>query len=83
VARLWRRSRGDNNVGHGGSEVRRSVRAQDVAGDLLKSSATTEPLGLVPDLRSALDYALWTGVVVVVFVQILPEPKRRQLKEAL
>jgi hypothetical protein len=26
---------------------------------------------------------LWTGVIVVVFVQIIPEAKRRQYKEAL
>jgi hypothetical protein len=29
------------------------------------------------------DNALWTGVVVAVFVQILPEAKRRQYKRAL
>jgi hypothetical protein len=44
---------------------------------------TTEPLGLVADLLYALGYALWTGVVVVVFVQIIPEAKRRQFKQAL
>ena len=30
-----------------------------------------------------LGYALWTGVVVVVFVQIIPEVKRRQFKQML
>ena len=44
---------------------------------------TTEPLGLVADLFYALGYALWTGVVVVVFVQVFPEAKRRQFKQAL
>ena len=55
--------------------------AAHVGGFLLKSSVTTEPLGLVADLLYALGYALWTGVVVVVFVQIWPEVKRRQLKQ--
>ena len=54
-----------------------------VGGYLLKSSVTTEPLGLVADLLYALGYALWTGVVVVVFLQIIPETKRRQYKRAL
>ena len=31
----------------------------------------------------ALGFALWTGVVVVVFVQVFPEAKRRQFKQAL
>jgi hypothetical protein len=52
-------------------------------GYLLKSSVTTEPLALVADLFYALGYALWTGVVVVVFVQIFPEAKRRQYKGLL
>jgi hypothetical protein len=37
----------------------------------------------VADLFYALGYALWTGVVVVVFAQVIPEVKRRQFKEAL
>jgi hypothetical protein len=57
--------------------------ATHVGGYLLKSSVTTEPLGLVADLLYALGYALWTGVVVVVFVQVIPEAKRRQFKQAL
>src|SRR5262245_32688716 len=57
--------------------------ATHVGGYLLKSWTTTEPLGLVADLLYALGYALWTGVVVVVFVQIFPETKRRQYKQAL
>jgi hypothetical protein len=44
---------------------------------------TTEPLGLVADLLYALGLALWTGLVVVVFVQVVPEAKRRQMKRAL
>jgi hypothetical protein len=57
--------------------------AAHVGGYLLKSSVTTEPPGLVADLLYALGYALWTGVVVVVFVQVFPEVKRRQFKQAL
>jgi hypothetical protein len=54
-----------------------------VGGYLLRSSATTEPLGLVADLLYSLGYALWTGVVVAVFVQVVPEVKRRQFKQVL
>ena len=57
--------------------------AAHVGGYVLRSSVTTEPLELVADLLYALGYALWTGVVVVVFVQIYPEAKRRQFKQAL
>jgi hypothetical protein len=54
--------------------------AAHVGGYLLRSSVTTELLGLLADLLYALGYALWTSVVVVFFVQIWPEAKRRQLK---
>jgi hypothetical protein len=54
-----------------------------VCGFLLKTSVTTEPLALVADLLYALGWALWTSVIVVVFVQIWPEAKRRQYKQAL
>jgi len=57
--------------------------AAHVGGFLLKTSATTEPLLLVADLLYALGWALWTSVIVVVFVQIWPEAKRRQLKRWL
>ena len=58
--------------------------AAHAGGYLLKSSVTTEPLGLVADLLYALGYALWTGVVVVVvLVQVFPEAKRRQFKQVL
>jgi uncharacterized membrane protein len=59
--------------------------AAHVGGFLLKSSVTTEPLSLAADLLYALGWALWTGVVVVVvvFVQIYPETKKRQYKQAL
>jgi hypothetical protein len=57
--------------------------AAHVGGYALRTSTTSEPLGLIADLLYALGFALWTGVVVVVFVQIIPEAKRRQYKEAL
>jgi hypothetical protein len=57
--------------------------AAHVGGYLLRSSVTTEPLGLIADLLYALGFALWTGVVLVFFVQIWPEAKRRQLKRSL
>ena len=57
--------------------------AAHVGGYLLRSEVTTELLGLVADLLYALGFALWTGVVVVVFVQIIPEVKRRQFKQML
>jgi hypothetical protein len=57
--------------------------AAQVGGYLLKSSVTTEPFALLSDLLYALGWALWTGVVVVVFVEVIPEIKRRQFKQAL
>ena len=57
--------------------------AAHVGGYLLRSEVTTELLGLVADLLYALGFALWTGVVVVVFVQVIPEAKRRQFKQML
>ena len=57
--------------------------AAHVGGYVLRSSVTTEPLGLLADLLYALGYALWTGVVVAVFVQVFPEAKRRQFKAVL
>jgi hypothetical protein len=43
---------------------------------VLLAAAPTAPLGLVADLLYALGWALWTGVVAL-FVQLLPEWKRR------
>jgi hypothetical protein len=54
-----------------------------VGGFLLKTWVTTEPLLVVGDLIYTFGWALWTGAVVVVFVQIWPEAKRRQYKQAL
>jgi len=57
--------------------------AAQIGGYLLRSSVTSEPLLLVADLLYALGWSLWTGVVVVLFVQIIPEVKRRQFKQML
>ncbi len=57
--------------------------AAQIAGYLLKTVATTEPLGLAVDLLYTLGLALWTGAIVVLFVQVLPEAKRRQIERAL
>jgi hypothetical protein len=53
------------------------------SGYLLKASATTEPFKLVADLLYALGWALWTGVVVALFVEVIPKVKQRQFKQAL
>jgi hypothetical protein len=57
--------------------------AAHVGGFLLKSWVTTEPLSLVADLLYALGWSLWTGVVVVVFIEVYPNAKKRQYKQAL
>jgi hypothetical protein len=54
-----------------------------VGGYALRSSVTTEPLGFVGDTLYTLGWAIWTGVVVVIFLQVLPEAKRRQYKQLL
>lgn len=57
--------------------------AAQISGYLLRPSPPTEPLALVADLLYALGWALWTGAVVTIFVQVVPEVKRRQLKRTL
>jgi hypothetical protein len=54
-----------------------------VGGFLLKTSVTTEPGALLADLLYALGWSLWTGVVVVVFVEIWPQIKKRQYRQAV
>jgi len=54
-----------------------------VSGYALKASVTTEPMKLVADLLYALGWALWTGVIVALFVEIIPRAKQRQIKRAL
>ena len=57
--------------------------ASYVGGYVIKSSTTTGPLGLVGDLLYTFGWGLWTAVVVVVFLQIIPEAKRRGYKALL
>ena len=52
-------------------------------GYAIKSSVTTEPLGFMGDLLYTFGWALWTGVVVVLFLQVIPEVKRRGYKQLL
>ncbi len=54
-----------------------------VGGYALKASATTGLVGLVADLLYALGLALWTGVVLALFVEVIPRVKQRQIKQAL
>lgn len=57
--------------------------AAHVSGFLLRESVTTELARLAADLLYALGWSLWTSAVVVVFVQVIPDVKRRQLKRYL
>jgi hypothetical protein len=52
-------------------------------GYAIRSSVTTEPMAFVGDLLYTLGWALWTGVVVVVYLQVIPEVKRRGYQQLL
>jgi len=54
-----------------------------VVGYSIRVSSPGEPLGFLADLLYSLGFALWTGVVVVLFVQIIPEAKQRQIERAI
>ncbi len=54
-----------------------------VVGYLLRTTAPAEPLGLLADMVYTFGFALWTGAVVVVLVEIIPEVKRRQIQRSL
>ena len=54
-----------------------------VAGYVLRSAVSAEPFLLLADLLYALGLALWTGMVVVAFVQVYPRSKRRELKRMI
>ena len=54
-----------------------------VGGYVLLSSVSGGFVGLLADLLHAFGWSLWTGVVVAVFVQVIPDVKRRQIKQAL
>ena len=57
--------------------------AAHIGGYALLASMPGEPLGLLAELLHALGLSLWTGVVVAVFVQVIPEIKRRQIRQVL
>ena len=57
--------------------------AAHIGGYVLLSSVRSEPLGLLADLLHAFGWSLWTGVVVAVFVEVIPEAKRRQIKRTV
>jgi len=57
--------------------------AAHVGGYVLLSPQPSGLLGLLADLLHALGWSLWTGVVVALFVQVIPEAKRRQIRRVL
>jgi hypothetical protein len=57
--------------------------AAHIGGYILASSVSGGTPGLLADLPLALGWSLWTGVVVAVFVEVIPEVKRRQIKRAV
>jgi hypothetical protein len=57
--------------------------AAHVGGYILLASLPDGLLGLLADLLHALGWSLWTGVVVAVFVQVIPQVKRRQIRQAI
>jgi hypothetical protein len=57
--------------------------AAHTGGYALLQSDPGEPLGLFAELLLAMGWSLWTGVVVVVFTQIIPKVKRRQIMQAI
>ena len=57
--------------------------AAHIGGYVLAESVSGRILGLLADLLHALGWSLWTGVVVAVFVEVIPEVKRRQIKRAI
>ena len=54
-----------------------------IAGYLLIITANGDPVSLLADLLSTLGTTLWTGVVLVVFLEILPDARRRWMSHRL
>jgi hypothetical protein len=54
-----------------------------VVGYLLKSGDPAEPLALIADMIYTFGFALWTAVVIVLLLEVIPEVKRRQIRRAL
>ena len=57
--------------------------AAHIVGYALLSLLPRGLLGLLADLLHALGWSLWTGVIVALFVQVIPDIKRRQIKQYL
>jgi hypothetical protein len=57
--------------------------AAHAGGYVLLSSTPTGLRGLFASLLSALGGSLWTGIVLALFVQVIPEAKRRQIQRAV
>src|SRR6185369_13594666 len=57
--------------------------AAHIGGYMLAASVHDGILGLLADLLLALGWSLWTGVVVTVFVEVIPEVKRHQIQQAV
>ena len=57
--------------------------AAHAGGYALLASFPSGPLGLLADLLHALGWSLWSGVVVVLFTQVIPEAKRDQIRRSL
>jgi hypothetical protein len=50
--------------------------AAHIGGYLLRAAATGEPLRLLADLVATLGTTIWTGVILLFFVEVLPEARR-------
>ena len=57
--------------------------AAHVGGYALAAVTTNEPMHLLADLLATLGTTVWTGVVLVVFVEVLPEARRREAARRL
>lgn len=53
------------------------------AGYVLRVTVSGEPFLFLADLLYGLGLSLWTGIVVVAFVQVYPKAKRRELKRMI
>ena len=54
-----------------------------VGGYVLRAFITTEPFRFLADVLYGLGLSLWTGIVVVWFVQVFPQSTRRDLERML
>jgi hypothetical protein len=57
--------------------------AAHIGGYVLRGSITAEPFQLLADLLYGLGVSMWTGIVVVFFVQVFPQSTRRDLERLI